>query len=189
VILVPRRSGELPIIDERIDLGWYRRNVALLRLPAEDLEVEVAREVCWRIEAEEGVVADGGAALAWLAEQIAYEEGPYAAAWRQALRAPLQKILQSLEASDEAEETWNKVAEGDGPYLGYRVIDPVAGGGTGKPQVQTEHIDKIGTVTPVGQVRRILRQAAASALELAWLEVAKEHGKVLSLRPDAGGPA
>lgn len=152
---------------------WRTLDVALLEVLEQEASniAEAEMAMNWRIEAEEGIVADGGATLAWLAEHVPSEGDPYALAWQTALRQPLRQILRNRGASahEPAILTW--VTGSDGPWRAYEVLDDQDEKDAWRtvPCVKLGHCLDLGAVTSREQIRRMLRQTTATALQQARL--------------------
>jgi hypothetical protein len=136
----------------------------------------------WRLEAEEGVVGGSASALFWAASHAKNSAGNRADAWlREAMCEPLRQMIINYHASEEASERimeW--VKQSDRPWRSFvidtdtiklsqeperhyqQVIDT-------KPPIVLDDGFRLGLVTPIPQMRRMIEQAAQVAWQMAMV--------------------
>lgn len=165
--------------------GWTFRHALLLETPPanhyERFQAEQALQ--WRIDAEAGLVAGGGATLAWLAGRLA--PGPEQPIWQEALYAPMRQIIVNLFGAERAEAAFAQALEwvtsGAAPAHAYFVPS----GTPGKlPLLVFGDCRQLGSLTPIRLIERMIRDTCDLVLQhaaiaaLANAEPRKSIGQV-----------
>lgn len=184
VLVSPR--GVLPDRSEQstADGTWHVRQALVLQVPeaARLPESAAARALNWRIDAEHGLAADGGAALAWLAAQLDAAADPLVRVWQVALYAPLRQILANLVRGEREQEIIAWVTQGDGPWRAY-LVSPEQEGAQAAP-IRLGTYQELGSVVPLRQIERMLRHAWGTARK----QLSIESLAALAALDSAGAP-
>jgi hypothetical protein len=151
--------------------GWTFRQALLLETPltnhAERFQAEQALQ--WRLDAETGLVAGGGATLAWLAGRL--DPGPEQLLWQEALYAPMRRIIVNLLGAERAEPAFAQALEwvtaGAAPTHAY-FVPPGAAGKV--PLLVFGDCWQLGSLTPVRQIERLIRDAFDLVLQHVAIE-------------------
>lgn len=152
--------------------GWTFRHALLLETPhahhSERFQAEQALQ--WRIDAEAGLVAGGGATLAWLARRLA--PSPEQSIWQEALYAPMHQIIVNLIGAERAEPAFAQALEwvtsGAAPAHTYFV--PAATPGR-LPLLVFGDCRELGSLTPLRLIERMIRDTCELVLQHAAIEV------------------
>jgi hypothetical protein len=137
--------------------AWSIHRVCVLEAPmanhAERFKAEQA--LTWRIDAEAGLVAGGGATLAWLANRL--DLGAEQPLWQAALYAPMRQIMVNLLGNERAEPAFAQALEwvtmGAAPTNAYLIPPDQAGQ---QSLMVFGDCLQIGSLTPIRQIEQLL---------------------------------